>query len=223
MKVAKMKMMCALFLVGGLGSFAFGRTQQSDDSAASSASDEQQAHASGEMDPAASSIDYMVLATNKTSTMDKEMNEAADGGYRFQGVMGGGTSFGGSEVVVLMSRAAEAAVENRYQYRLLATSKTSTMQKELQEAADAGFDYRGQTVFKSAFGGAEVVVILEKDLDEESTYYAYKLIATKKTSTLQKELIEAGIEGYEFVGFTVSKSRFGGAELIAILRQALPQ
>ena len=25
-------------------------------------------------------------------------------------------------------------------------------------------------------------------------------------------LIEAGIEGYEFVGFTVSKSRFGGAE-----------
>ena len=114
-------------------------------------------------------------------------------------------------------------MENRYQYRLLATSKTSTMQKELQEAADAGFDYRGQTVFNSAFGGAEVVVILEKDLDEESTYYAYKLIATKKTSTLQKELIEAGIEGYEFVGFTVSKSRFGGAELIVILRQALPQ
>ncbi len=163
MKVAKMKMMCALFLVGGLGSFAFARTQQSDDSAASSASDEQQAHASGEMAPAASSIDYMVLATSKTSTMDKEMNEAADGGYRFQGVMGGGTSFGGSEVVVVMSRAAEAPVENRYQYRLLATSKTSTMQNELQEAADAGFDYRGQTVFKSAFGGEEVVVILEKD------------------------------------------------------------
>ena len=92
-----------------------------------------------------------------------------------------------------------------------------------RKAADAGFDYRGQTVFKTAFGGEEVVVILEKDLDEESTYYAYKLIATKKTSTLQKELIEAGIEGYEFVGFTVSKSRFGGAELIAILRQALPQ
>ena len=49
MKVAKMEVMCALFLVGGLGSFAFARTQQSDDSAASRASDEQQAHASGEM------------------------------------------------------------------------------------------------------------------------------------------------------------------------------
>ena len=58
--------------------------------------------------------------------------------------------------------------------------RPSTMQNELQEAADAGFDYRGQTVFKTAFGGEEVVVILEKDLDEESTYYAYKLLATKK-------------------------------------------
>ena len=133
MKVAKM--LCTLFIAGGLGSFVFARTQQIDDSAASSNSDEQQAHASGEM----ANIDYRLLATNKTSTMDKEMNEAADAGYRFQGVMGGETSFGGSEVVVVMSRAAEAPAESRYQYRLLATSKTSTMQKELQEAADAGF------------------------------------------------------------------------------------
>ena len=221
MKVAKL--MCTLFLAGGLGSFAFARTQQSDDSAASSASDEQQVHASGEMEPAASSIDYLLLATSKTSTMDKEMNEAGDAGYRFQGVMGGETSFGGSEVVVVMSRAAEAPAESRYQYRLLATSKTSTMQKELQEAADAGFEYQGQTVFETGFGGQEVVVILEKDLDEESTHYAYKLLATKKTSTMQKELREAGSEGYEFVGFTVSKSRFGGSELIAILRQTLLQ
>ena len=205
MKVAKM--LCTLFIAGGLGSFVFARTQQIDDSAASSNSDEQQAHASGEM----ANIDYRLLATNKTSTMDKEMNEAADAGYRFQGVMGGETSFGGSEVVVVMSRAAEAPAESRYQYRLLATSKTSTMQKELQEAADAGFAYQGQTVFKTSFGGQEVVVILEKDLDEESSHYTYKLLATKKTSTMQKELREAGSEGYEFVGFTVSESRFGGS------------
>ena len=37
MKVAKM--MCALFLAGGLGSFAFARTQQSDDSASASDDD----------------------------------------------------------------------------------------------------------------------------------------------------------------------------------------
>ena len=92
-----------------------------------------------------------MLATNKTSTMQKEMQEAATAGYRFAAVMGGETSFGGNEVVVLMQKPASA--DGRFEYRLLATSKTSTMQKELQAAADAGFEYIGQTVFESTFGG----------------------------------------------------------------------
>ena len=48
--------------------------------------------------------DYRVLATNKTSTMEKEMNEAADAGYVFYGVMGGGTFAGGKKVVVVMGK-----------------------------------------------------------------------------------------------------------------------
>jgi hypothetical protein len=91
---------------------------------------------------AAPPVEYKVLATNKTSTMQKEMKEAGDAGYRFGGVMGGETSFGGSEVVVVMVKGAKAG---RFDYRLLATNKTSTMQKELQEAGDAGYEYRGQT------------------------------------------------------------------------------
>ena len=54
--------------------------------------------------PAYAQDDIRVLATNRTSTMEKEMNEAAEAGYRFAGVMGGDTSVGGSEVVVLMTR-----------------------------------------------------------------------------------------------------------------------
>ena len=46
---------------------------------------------------------FRVLATNKTSTMQKEMNEAAEAGYRFEKAMGGNT-MGGSEVVVIMSK-----------------------------------------------------------------------------------------------------------------------
>src|SRR5262245_49234045 len=42
--------------------------------------------------------DYRVLATSKTSTMQKEMQAAADAGYRFVAVMGGETAFGGNEV-----------------------------------------------------------------------------------------------------------------------------
>ena len=36
--------------------------------------------------------------------MQKEMQEAAEAGYHFVGVMGGETSFGGSEVVVIMAK-----------------------------------------------------------------------------------------------------------------------
>ena len=162
-------------------------------------------------------VEYRVLATSKTSTMQKEMQEAAAVGFRFGDVMGGDTSFGGSEVVVVMHR---GGAPGKYEYRLLATSKTSTMQKEMQEAGDAGFEYRGQTVFKSAFGGKEVVAILERDAAAgKPVKYEYRLLATKKTSTMQKELAEAGGDGFEFVGMTVAKTLVGGDEVVAILRR----
>ena len=166
------------------------------------------------------SHDYRVLATNKTSTMQNEMNEAADAGYRFEATMGGETAFGGSEVIVIMSKDRRAPSSGRYVYKLLATNKTSTMQKELQTAGDEGFEYKGQTVFKTAYGGKEVVVILEADRQAASKKrYEYKLLATSRTSTMQKELQEAGDAGFVFVGMTISNTAFGGKEVVTILRK----
>lgn len=160
---------------------------------------------------------YRVLATNKTSTMQKEMQEAAAAGFRFAAVMGGETSFGGNEVVVLMQKTPTA---QRFEYRLLATNKTSTLQKELQEAADAGFAFVGQTVFESLFGGKEVAVILERHPDVPATdTWEYKLIATKRTSTLQKELQELGDQGFQALAMTVGQTAIGGAELVVVTRR----
>jgi hypothetical protein len=163
------------------------------------------------------STNYRVLATNKTSTMQKEMQEAGEAGFRFVAVMGGDTAFGGKEVVVLMQKTPGS---KRLEYRLLATSKTSTMQKELQEAGDAGFEYVGQTVFESVFGGKEVTTILERDSAAAATQkYEYKLIATKKTSTLQKELQEVGEQGFQALGMTVAETAIGGGQLVVITRR----
>ena len=162
---------------------------------------------------------YKLLATNKTSTMEHELNEAAQDGYRFQGVMGGETGFGGKETVIIMGRAAGSDKE-RFQYLLLATQKTSTMEKELEQAGNRGFEYKGQTVFQTAFGGKEVVVILERDNDRPIQKWDYKLLATLKTSTMQKELSEAAQQGFQLVGVTVGKSAFGGNEVITILRRS---
>lgn len=171
--------------------------------------------------PAPEPTQSKVLATSKTSTLEKELNEAADAGYRFAAVMGGETAIGGKEVVAVAIRTAGAST-GRYAYKLLATSKTSTMEKELREAAAAGFEYRGQTVFDSLFGGQEVVVILERDKDATARS-DYKLLSTSKTSTLEKELQEAGAAGYAVVGMTVSKTVIGGKELVAILKRAVIQ
>ncbi|HEY7474983.1 MAG TPA: hypothetical protein VH679_08225 [Vicinamibacterales bacterium] len=163
-------------------------------------------------------VEFRILATSKTSTMEKEMNEAAEAGFRYSAVMGGETAIGGSEVVTVFSRTPGA--KPRYQYRLLATNRTSTMQRELQQAADAGFEYRGQTVFDTLMGGKEVVCILERDRENSApNVYQYRLLATSKTSTMQKELQVAGDQGYEVVGMTVAKTAIGGNELVTITRR----
>ena len=166
-----------------------------------------------------STFDYRVLATNKTSTMEKEMNEAADAGFVFGAVMGGETAGGGKEVVVVMVKDPSKAQGDRRVYKLLATSKTSTMQKEMQQLGDESFEYKGQSVFESAFGGKEVVVIMERDASTPAKKIHYKLLATTKTSTMQKELREAGEAGFRIAGMTVAKTAFGGDELVSILRK----
>lgn len=167
---------------------------------------------------AAQKIEYKLLATNKTSTMQKEMQAAAAEGFHFGGVMGGKTAFGGEEVVVIMEKK-PGEDAGRFTYKLLATNKTSTMQKEMQQMGDEGFEYKGQTVFATTFGGQEVVVILELDRQRKMERFEYKLLATNKTSTLQKELSQAGVEGFAFVGVTVANTAFGGSEVVAILRR----
>jgi hypothetical protein len=54
----------------------------------------------------------------------------------------------------------------RYEYLLLATKKTGTMQKELQPAGEAGFEFVGVTVAPTSFGGSEVVTILRRRVSQ---------------------------------------------------------
>jgi len=144
---------------------------------------------------------YKVLATARTSTMQSEMEQAGQAGYRFVAVMGGSTAVGGREVVVLMEKT--DGDTTTYSYRLLATSKTSTLQKELQEAGDAGYGIVGQTVFESTFGGRETAAIVERRAGEEVVKYEYRLVATARTSTLERELRDLAELGFQALDLTV--------------------
>lgn len=173
--------------------------------------------AAGSQSPPEGTYEYVVVATSRTSTMEREMNEWAEDGYRFQGVMGGETAFGGSELVAVMMRGAGAS--GRFAYRVLATAQTSTMQDEMTDAGGEGYDYRGQTVYSSLFGGDEVVVIMEQDNDAPLLRFEYLLLATSQTSTLATELNRAGPRGFELVGVSVGETTFGGEEVVVITRR----
>ncbi|MYN68577.1 MAG: hypothetical protein F4X11_26775 [Acidobacteria bacterium] len=106
---------------------------------------------------------YLLLATNRTGTMQDELNEAGARGYRFAGTQGGETAFGGREAVVIMTLDPEG---RRFRYILLATNRTGTMQREMNEAPPE-YNFAGMTVFSSTFGGREAAVILEAEITDD--------------------------------------------------------
>ena len=81
-----------------------------------------------------------------------------------------------------------------------------------------GYDYVGQTVFQSLFGGEEVVSIVERGAAAQSPF-VYKLIATSKTSTLEKEANQLARDGFQALGMTIGKTSLGGNELVVITRK----
>lgn len=80
---------------------------------------------------------YRLLAAMRTSTMERELNRAAAEGFRLlpQAAMSGGVR--GPELLVVMERAPRAGP--RYEYRLLAASRASTLQRKVSEAVAARF------------------------------------------------------------------------------------
>ena len=161
-------------------------------------------------------VDYRLLATNKTSTMERELNEAAlDGFVRVQ-AMGGHTEHGGEELVAVVERDHGVDHAEPYEYLVLATNRTGTMQNELNDAARRGFAFVAQTVFTTAFGGEEVVIIMERSPYAEAPVCEYELHATSRTSTMQKELSEYGRKGFLVRGPSVSETAFGGNEVVVV-------
>ena len=106
---------------------------------------------------------YLLLSTSRTGTMEEELNEAGARGYRFLATQGGETAFGGSEAVVVMTLDPEG---RRFRYILLATNRTGTMQREMNEAPPE-YSFAGMTVFDTRFGGNEAAVILEAEITDD--------------------------------------------------------
>jgi hypothetical protein len=139
---------------------------------------------------------YLLLATLRTGTMQKEMNEAAAKGYRL--VAASRTE--SAEVLVVLERA-----QGAYEYHLIATRRTGTLQKEVTDAAERGFRVVPRAVTtKRQLGSTsqndegELLIVMEKGPDTPPGL-SYKVLATSRTGTMQKEMSETAAAGYELI------------------------
>ena len=138
---------------------------------------------------------YLLLSTVKTSTMQKELDEASAQGFR---IITSASSCGQSEMVLFLERVSEPP--NTYKYKLLATTRTSTMEKELNQAAQEGYRLLPRTITaKEGFFSNEIVSILEQ-APKSNKRYEYRLLATSRTGTLQKEVSQGEGDGFVLVG-----------------------
>ena len=160
-------------------------------------------------------VKYRVLATTQTSTMERELNDAAREGYLLSSAIGGETEFGGSELVAVVERDNSRELDYPFEYLVLATNSNGTMQAELEQASRLGFVFVAQTVFETDQAGHEVVIILERG-PEGALLCDYQLLATQRTSTMQREIREHAERGFVVRGMSVAQTAFGGKEVVVV-------
>lgn len=137
---------------------------------------------------------YVLLATSRMGTMEKELSETVARGYRVVAATGAH-----KEMLVALEKLASS--DPKPEYRLLSTSRSGTLEREITAASHEGYRLLPMTLCaleKSAsFLGTydyEVAAILEKS--PSSPPPQYKMLATKRVNTLKKELAEAAASGW---------------------------
>ena len=98
-------------------------------------------------------------------------------------------------MMLVLQRVAEPA--NAYKYVVINTNKTDTLQEEMTGAAEKGFRMVPSTIVpKKRFAWVEIVVVFEQMPGDTEQQFEYLLLATNKTATLEKEVIDAVDDGY---------------------------
>jgi len=124
--------------------------------------------------------EYRFVSTMKVNTLEKEMNQLANKGYRCHMTAVG--------IVALMARGRNDQPVQRYEYQLLA-ARSGTLAKELAEAGRKGFAFNGSS---------GLIAIMEMDRSGQvNPERDYKLLGATRVKTTRNELDEALAAGYE--------------------------
>jgi hypothetical protein len=156
---------------------------------------------------------YILLATSQVATMEKELADTVARGYRVVAATGAH-----KEILVAVEK--RASSDPKPEYRLLSTTRSGTLEREMVAASHEGYRLLPMTLcalVKSAglLGsyGYEVAAIMEKN--PTSPPVEYKMLNTRRVPTLEKELAEA-----EVAGWSVNRLFLSFEEQVLVLEKA---
>lgn len=135
--------------------------------------------------------EYRLIAATLIATFERELNEAAQQGFRVEILA---QSMRASSLAVLAVRTKADAKQRRAEYRLL---EWDQFKKQKEELGRAGFAYRGSLLAPALFGiGAPPLILLERPLAAASSPMQFQLVESNKEKKLQRALNDAAPTGF---------------------------
>lgn len=148
-------------------------------------------------DPAAEmgKREYCLLNTLKISTLEKEMNEAAQAGFRF--------AVSSAAQDVLMAREYKAKDQPRFEYKLIPIRAKQEAVQALSEAVKQGFVFRTVTGF-----GMSAIMERAAGQNAMAEPVEFEVLDTRTEATMQKEIQAAAARGFKPLSLSGGSGRF---------------
>src|SRR5215212_8434242 len=97
------------------------------------------------------------------------------------------------------SKKEKLQIDDDQTYLVLSTKRIGTMEKELDEAAAKGF----RVMYGAPTEQWDMAILLRRVQDSGQAPYGYKILATSRNKTMQKELNEVARQGYRLLPRTI--------------------
>jgi hypothetical protein len=161
-------------------------------------------------------LEYNLVRTSNATEQDIELefNELGRMGYRYSA--GGGGTKNVTETALAMYRDLNHPFPAKYEYKILVTRRVGTMSRELNEAGKQGYCYCTEFVpFTQGYKGLGVV--LEREVGNTTQKCEYKVIDDGNLLNVEREMNEAGRNGFRYGGMKGTSGLFGGGVKVVIM------
>jgi hypothetical protein len=137
--------------------------------------------------------EWRLVSTIKLATLEKELNEAAQHGFRLEQLSQGLASF---KAAAIMSRDPAAPTQPGWEYKVLDGKQ---LKDKCAELAAQGFEFRGVTsVFRLLV--LSPATVFERQVGKTSSSFEYEMIFSEKEKILQAQLDQAVSAGFLPIG-----------------------